>query len=108
MHRRVLIASTVCVLVSAMASVRAQSSASAHAAATAAPDPIKSMVDRLDLEKYKATIKGLTQFGDRRQGTDRNRQAVDWIESQLQSYGCSGVERIKYDYQPAPARGGGG
>ena len=28
------------------------------------------MVGRLDLEKYKATIKGLTQFGDRRQGTE--------------------------------------
>ena len=29
------------------------------------PDPIKIAVARLDLEKYKATIKGLTQFGDR-------------------------------------------
>src|SRR5262249_52323378 len=35
-------------------------------------DPIKVMVDRLDLERYRATIKGLTQFGDRRQGTERN------------------------------------
>lgn len=26
------------------------------------------MVGRLDLERYKATIKGLTQFGGRRQG----------------------------------------
>ncbi len=109
MHRRILIASTICVLVSAMPSVRAQGSAPAQApaAAAAAPDPIKRMVDRLDLEKYKATIKGLTQFGDRRQGTDRNRQAVDWIEAQLKSYGCTDVARIKYDYQPAPARGAG-
>src|SRR3954454_3740064 len=44
---------------------------------------IKTLVARLDLEKYKATIKGLTAFGDRRQGTDRNRGAVDWIEAQL-------------------------
>ena len=66
-------------------------------------DPIKKMVDRLDLEKYKATIKGLTQFGDRRQGTDRNRAAVDWIEAQLKSYGCTNTERIKYDYQPPAA-----
>jgi hypothetical protein len=36
-------------------------------------DPVKSLVDRLALDKYKATIQGLTQFGDRRQGTDRNR-----------------------------------
>jgi hypothetical protein len=63
-------------------------------------DPVKVLVDRLDLERYKATIKGLTQFGDRRQGTDRNRQAVDWIEAQLKSYGCANIERLKYDYQP--------
>ena len=47
-------------------------------------DPVKVLVGRLDLEKYKATIKGLTQFGDRRQGTDRNRAAVDWIEAAAQ------------------------
>jgi hypothetical protein len=58
------------------------------------------MVDRLDLERYKATIKGLTQFGDRRQGTERNRKAVDWIEAQLKSYGCTNTERIKYVYPP--------
>ena len=65
-------------------------------------DPIKSMVDRLDLARYKATIKGLTQFGDRRQGTDRNRKAVDWIEAQLKSYGCTNTERIRYDFAPTP------
>src|SRR5688500_16287789 len=27
---------------------------------------IRTLVGRLDLERYKATIKGLTQFGDRR------------------------------------------
>ena len=72
------------------------------------PD-IKTMVARLDLERYKATIKGLTQFGDRVQGTDRNRAAIDWIEAQLKSYGCTNTERIKYTYEPAPAaaRGGG-
>ncbi len=58
------------------------------------------MVSRLDLERYKATIKGLTQFGDRRQGTDRNRAAVDWIEAQLKSYGCTNTERITYEYNP--------
>jgi hypothetical protein len=64
----------------------------------------KALVDRLDLEKYKGTIKGLTQFGDRRQGTDRNRAAIDWIEAQLKSYGCTNTERLKYDYQPPPPR----
>ncbi len=65
-----------------------------------APDSIAQLVARLDLEQYKATIKGLTQFGDRRQGTDRNRAAVNWIEAQLRSYGCDDVARLKYDYQP--------
>ena len=60
------------------------------------------MVGRLELARYKATIKGLTQFGDRRQGTARNRAAVDWIEAQLKSYGCTNTERIRYDYQPPP------
>jgi hypothetical protein len=80
----------------------------AHAAAAPAPtesnaqaDPVKLLVSRLDLERYKATIKGLTQFGDRRQGTDRNRAAVDWIEAQLKRYGCSNISRIKYLYSPS-------
>jgi Peptidase family M28 len=67
--------------------------------AAAADDPVRTLVSRLDLEKYKATIKGLTQFGDRRQGTDRNRKAVDWIEAQLKSHGCP-TERIRYEYHP--------
>jgi hypothetical protein len=69
-----------------------------------ASETAQTLVGRLDLEKYKATIKGLTQFGDRRQGTDRNRNAVDWIEAQLKSYGCANTARIKYEYQPPPPR----
>src|SRR5215472_12251885 len=69
-----------------------------------APEPAKTLVDRLDLERYKATIKGLTQFGDRRQGTDRNKAAIDWIEAQLKSYGCSNTERIAYSYEPPASR----
>ena len=83
----------------------APSPSSTPAAAPAPDDPIQALVGRLDLERYKATIKGLTQFGDRRQGTDRNRAAVDWIEAQLKGYGCP-TERIKYEYA-APQRGGG-
>ncbi|HJZ72747.1 MAG TPA: M20/M25/M40 family metallo-hydrolase [Vicinamibacterales bacterium] len=95
-----LILSLICCVVAAAATdrVRAQGDA---------PDPIKTLVDRLDLEKYKATIKGLTQFGDRRQGTDRNRAAVDWIEAQLKSYGCP-TDRVKYVYDPPPAQTTGG
>jgi hypothetical protein len=76
-------------------------------ATTTENDPIKTLVGRLDLTRYKATIRGLTKFGDRRQGTDRNRQAVDWIEAQLKSYGCTNTERIHYDYQPPPPGGRG-
>jgi Peptidase family M28 len=64
-------------------------------------DPIALIVGRLDLERYKATIKGLTTFGDRRQGTDRNRAAVDWIDAQLKSYGCA-AERHRYVFTPSP------
>ncbi|HUP51413.1 MAG TPA: M28 family peptidase, partial [Longimicrobiales bacterium] len=70
-------------------------------AASAVEDPIAALVDRLDLDRYKETIRGLIEFGDRRQGTERNRQAVDWIEQQFQSYGCQ-AERLHYVYDPAP------
>jgi hypothetical protein len=83
-------------------------------------DPIGVLVSRLTLDEYKATLKGLAQFGDRRQGTQRNRDAVDWIEAQLQAVGCTNTERVVYTYPtPRPdeaegrgagggARGGGG
>jgi hypothetical protein len=94
-------------LASLMAVPLAAQMHAAGVARTDSPDdPIKSMVARLDLEKYKATIKGLTQFGDRRQGTDRNRAAVDWIEAQLKSYGCTPTERVTYDFQPVPRASG--
>jgi hypothetical protein len=85
---------------------------SAQEASRAMPDtaydPVQALVDRLDLERYKATIKGLAQFGDRRQGTKRNRDAVDWIEAQLKQYGCQNIERITYQYDPATRRAGAG
>jgi hypothetical protein len=69
------------------------------------PDPqVQALVSRLDLQRYKATIKALTQFGDRRQGTERNRKAVDWIETQLESHGCP-TERLKYEYRTPPPTG---
>jgi hypothetical protein len=65
-------------------------------------DSIRALVGRLDLESYKATIKGLAAFGDRRHGTDRNRAAVDWIESRLKSYGCA-TERLHFAYVAPPS-----
>ena len=63
---------------------------------------IRELVSRLSLDQYKATLKGLTQFGDRRQGTQRNRDAVDWIEAQLKAVGCTTTERIDYVFDPPP------
>src|SRR6185312_4829464 len=59
-------------------------------------NPIRNVVGRLDLEQYKAHIKGLTQFGDRLQGTPRNRDAIDWLEKQLRSFGYTNVERHRF------------
>lgn len=67
-----------------------------------ADDPIRELVNRLELESYKSTIKGLTQYGDRRQGTTRNRDAVDWIERQLRAAGCENIERLDYTFDPEP------
>src|SRR5689334_22108785 len=92
----------------------APAAAQRGAAPDSANDAVQTLVDRLDLEKYKNTIKGLAQFGDRRQGTKRNRDAVTWIETQLKQYGCQNVERVTYQYNPPPpnpnagrGRGGG-
>ncbi len=81
-------------------------SATASATATAATtlDAAGSLVARLQLERYKSTIRALTRFGDRRQGTDRNRAAIDWIESQLKGYGCSNTTRLQYDYSSSAPR----
>jgi Peptidase family M28 len=74
------------------------------ATAAVAVDPAGILVGRLELDKYKSTIKALTRFGDRRQGTDRNRAAIDWIEGQLKSHGCANTGRLKYDYSSSAPR----
>ena len=90
-------------------STPAPARAQGGATADTAYDPVRDLVGRLDLEKYKGTIKGLAQFGDRKQGTKRNRDALDWIEAQLKRYGCQSVERVTFQYAPVPPvqRGGG-
>src|SRR5689334_16215289 len=59
-------------------------------------DPTRAIVGRLQLEQYKSHIKGLAQFGDRMQGTDRNRAAIDWLEKQLRSFGYTNVVRHRF------------
>jgi hypothetical protein len=94
----------------ALLTLPASAQTAAPAAAPAA-DPIAQLVSQLDLGRYKETIRNLARFGDRRQGTERNRKAIDWIEAQLKSYGCT-TERIRYEYVAAPrqrvAAAGGG
>ncbi len=100
---------TVCGLIATLAAPTSAQSAAGSPPSLRADtinDPVRILASRLDLDRYKATIKGLTQFGDRRQGTDRNANAVTWIETQLKSYGCANVERLTYDFQPPAPRGG--
>lgn len=115
MSRSLLPRVTALALTLAASTVHAQTLLPSTSAPIDTADPVALMVSRLDLEKYKATIKGLTVFGDRRQGTKRNRDAIDWIEAQLRSYGCTNTERVTYDWQPRPpaaaavgGRGAGG
>ena len=69
-------------------------------AAAAPVDPAAVLVGRLNLTGYEGSIRGLTAFGDRREGTARNRAALDWIEAQLRAYGCSDVTRLRYHFDP--------
>jgi hypothetical protein len=85
-----------------MATARAAPAKDPTPAAPATSDPAGALVARLELERYKSTIKRLTQFGDRRQGTERNRAAIDWIETQLKSYGCA-TARLRYEYSSSAA-----
>ena len=66
---------------------------------TAADSVVQTVVDRLDFESYKEILRGLTQFGDREQGTERNARAIDWIEEQLRGWGLESA-RVRYEYTP--------
>ena len=59
-------------------------------------DAVRTLVGRLELDRYKAHIKGLSQFGDRMQGTERNRGAIDWLDKQLGSFGYTNVQRHRF------------
>jgi Peptidase family M28 len=68
---------------------------------TAEDSAVQKVVARIDFDSYKSLIKGLTQFGDREQGTERNARAIDWIEQQLRSWGYT-TERVKYEFRGSP------
>jgi hypothetical protein len=66
---------------------------------TAVDSMAQRVVDRLDFESYKELLRGLTEFGDREQGTPRNAAALDWIEDRLRGWGYD-TERVHYMYTP--------
>lgn len=68
---------------------------------SAADSAVTELVGRLEFDSYKSLIKGLTQFGDREQGTERNQRANDWIEQQLRGWGYT-TERVRYEYRGEP------
>ena len=59
----------------------------------------QEVVRLLDFDSYKELVRGLTQFGDREQGTARNAGAIDWIEEQLRGWGYQ-TNRVHYMYTP--------
>jgi hypothetical protein len=71
-------------------------------AQTANSDPVSAVVGRLELEQFKAHIKGLAQFGDRLQGTQRNHDAIGWLEQQLRRFGYSNVVRHRFQSASGP------
>jgi hypothetical protein len=65
-------------------------------------DQLRTVVNRLDLQRFKSHVKGLTQFGDRMQGTQRNRDAISWLEKQLQDFGYTNVQRQRFMSSSGP------
>ena len=97
MRSRLSLLAAIFVVIVGLVGLRAQQSPTPHEV----NPTIKTLVGRLSLDHFKATLKGLTQFGDRRQGTKRNQDAVDWIARQLESYGYDNVQRVTYTFPPA-------
>ena len=65
-------------------------------------DALRTVAGRLDIERFKGHIQGLAQFGDRLQGTQRNRDAIAWLEQQLKSFGYTNVVRQRFDSYSGP------
>ena len=61
-----------------------------------------AIVARLDSVRYRAAIRALADFGDRLQGTQRNLDALDWLEAELRGFGYTNVVRHGYLFQNEP------
>jgi hypothetical protein len=71
---------------------------------TAADSMHQSVVRLLEFDSYKELVRGLTQFGDREQGTPRNAAAIDWIEERLRGWGYE-TGRLHYMFTPRVEEG---
>ena len=60
--------------------------ASLEALAAQASVP-QTLVDQLDLDRYKSNVRNLAGFGTRYWNTEGNERARDWIQEQFESYG---------------------
>lgn len=58
----------------------------------------QTLVDRLDFELFRSNVETLAAFGTRYWNTEGNRQALDWIEARLASFGYQ-VERHTFEAQ---------
>lgn len=72
------------------------------AAALFAQQPARNAVESLNIDQFKAHIQGLAQFGDRNQGTQRNRDAIDWLEQKLRGFGYTNVVRQRFTSTSGP------
>jgi len=62
------------------------------------------IVQRLDFDSYKELLRGLTEFGDRMQGSGRDEAANAWIEAKFREWGYT-PERLNYEYTPGSRQG---
>lgn len=87
------------VAIACTASMRAQ----APAQAPTAPDAVRTLVSRLELERYKATIKGLTEFGIA--GRAPSATARPWTGSKRSSRATAAPPNAsRYDFSAPPPR----
>src|SRR5258708_38556936 len=63
-------------------------------------ETVKALVERLEMERYKAMIEGVTQFGGRRLGTGCKRETVVWIGARVERAGGAHSEAHKYANEP--------
>ena len=67
-------------------------------------DPIEAMVGAARPREIQGHHQGAHAVRRSAAGHRSQPAAIDWIEAQLKSYGCTNTERITYDFQPPRPR----